>query len=143
MTDLVGPVPEVNTPKFPTPWVAEGRIVQDKNGQTITEVYAVATSWQQDKDLAKIIVDAVNEKYGSPIVPGSGSIEYWKDSQGDHWFQMQPGLWTLGGHTSPEVSYPSAARRYAERDSMYRNRALEWLTVEFGPLSDHGYYSVP
>jgi hypothetical protein len=68
MPELIGPKPEpVPEPIAPTPWETDGAYVYDAHGRRILMVDGAALSGAQDDGIARLIVEAINEKYGVSV----------------------------------------------------------------------------
>lgn len=65
MPELIGPKPEpVAEPATPTPWSASGEYVYDVNGRRILMVDGSGLTGMEDRAIARLVVEAINEKYG-------------------------------------------------------------------------------
>lgn len=62
---FIGPKPEpVEGPKVPTPITPSGHVLRDANGRYLGEISATDLSVEEDQELAKLIADAMNVKFG-------------------------------------------------------------------------------
>lgn len=61
---LIGPMPDVDVPRSPTPWFSDDDQVRDGNEELICEIDSGAGSYE-DRELARLIAEAVNQVYGA------------------------------------------------------------------------------
>lgn len=89
MTKLAGPKPEpVDAPVFPTPWTADGSLLVDADGKTIT-VIATIEAQSVDFSLASYLVRLVNADNSTEEV----GVKYYREAYGntdDTFYKVTP-----------------------------------------------------
>lgn len=122
---LIGPKPEVEQPRFPSPWVVahvgfeDEVVIEDANGRTVALVPNCRSGGDVEA-LSLAIVTAVNEKYGQ-------TKRTFRDREDDLWFEFYPGQFVYGLDRA-------TANERRERAG-YSGRTLEFIEERYGPLT--------
>lgn len=135
MTELIGPKPQMpQEPVHPTPWkfdedTSEVQYVRDAN-----DVMVLHIPGAHYDGLSRMIVDAVNEKYGKIQMKGAHAVRHLRDADDDFWFELTPDQWTMGeaSEKNRDVAHGQAQRRTGMSTLM--NRPLDKVRIVYGPL---------